>query len=63
MIENILSNVFKGMSEEMREIIDKMIKRKNTYFFECKRYIVDYEYKDIGDNYHLTVASTLMSNS
>ena len=47
----------------MREIIDKMIKRKNTYFFECKRYIVDYEYKDIGDNYHLTVASTLMSNS
>lgn len=40
-------------------IIDELIHRKERYFAEYSRGIIHYEVKMIGDDVHLTVASTM----
>ncbi|WP_026735873.1 hypothetical protein [Fischerella sp. PCC 9605] len=54
--------IFKGdkqAQQEVKEIISELMARKNQYFAKIKRFIVQYNLKDTGEEYHLSVASTL----
>ena len=42
---------------EMKEIIKQLIARKLNYHPKDKRRIVDYQITDLGDEYHVAVAS------
>ncbi|MFQ5811959.1 MAG: hypothetical protein ACE5I2_02020 [Anaerolineae bacterium] len=48
-----------AMRAYMRTFMSKLIKRKKTYFSEYTRMILDFELTDMGEGYHLSVASTL----
>jgi hypothetical protein len=53
--------VFKGDTEiqkEVKGIIAELIDRKNKYFANIKRFVVEFNLKDTGEDYHLSVAST-----
>ena len=49
-----------AMRAYMRAIMSELIERKKTYFSEYTRMIIDFELTDMGgEDYHLSVASTL----
>ena len=43
-----------------REIVDELIERKQRYFAQYRRPIIDFRLTDLGDQYHLTVISALV---
>lgn len=45
--------------QDMRDTVDELIERKQTFFAENKRYIMDFQLQDTGNQFHLSVASTL----
>jgi thymidine phosphorylase len=45
--------------QDTREIINEMIIRKQKFFADNKRYIIDFQLQDAGSQFHLSVASTL----
>jgi hypothetical protein len=45
--------------QDTREIINEMIVRKQNFFANNKRYIIDFQLQDAGKQFHLSVASTL----
>lgn len=45
--------------QDMREMIDELITRKQNFFAKNQRYIVDFQLQYTGKKYHLSVASTL----
>lgn len=47
--------------QDIREIVDELIERKQTFFAKNKRYIIDYQIQDTGKEFFLSVASTLSS--
>jgi len=49
----------KRLKADIQGLIDELIARKNRYFSENKRMIVDFELKELGSEYHLSVASSL----
>lgn len=49
--------------EDFYAIVKEMIERKNGYFAEYTRHILDYELTDMGDDYHLSVISTVTLDS
>ena len=63
MIDRMLVEGFpkvnKELKQEFKNILEQFIARKNQYFSENKRLIIDFELKDPGKDYHLSVASTL----
>ena len=50
------------LKAEIQELIKELIRRKNRYFSQYKRMIVDFELKDQGNGYYLSVASTLSTD-
>ena len=44
---------------DIKDIVNMLIERKNTYFSENTRTIVNFQLKDTGSKYHITVISTL----
>jgi hypothetical protein len=46
------------VKKEAKDIVITLIERKQAYFPDYKRFIVDYRLTDMGSDYHLTVAST-----
>lgn len=46
---------------DIRSVIEEMIARKLKLFGECRRYIVDFQLQDEGEEFHLSVASTDVS--
>jgi hypothetical protein len=63
MITDALVGGDKKLKAEIQDLIKKLIARKNRYFSEYKRMILDFELKDVGSGYHLSVASTLSPES
>jgi hypothetical protein len=57
-----LEKVLEAFPEEVRAdgraIISELIERKERYFSEYRRMIIDYEVTDTGEDYHLIVIST-----
>ena len=59
---SISDDVFQGelkMKADVQDFIQELVVRKNRYFSQYKRMIVDFELKDVGNGYYLSVASTL----
>jgi hypothetical protein len=44
---------------QAREFVEVMVRRKEEYFASNRRAIISFELTDMGDDYHLSVASTL----
>ena len=57
-----VDKVLEALPEEARAdgqaIISELVERKERYFSEYKRMIIDYEVTDRGEDYHLVVVST-----
>lgn len=49
----------KGTRRDLMAILDELIKRKERFFPDNKRFIVSYELSEAKEGYHLSVASTL----
>ena len=47
------------LKAEIQKLIKELMERKNRYFSQYKRMIVDFELIDQGNGYYLSVASTL----
>ncbi len=56
-------NLFKdddsAAKKEFERLMKKLLKRKLKYFAEEKRFITDFQITENGDNFHLSVASTI----
>lgn len=67
MINTMLTEGFPKANKEtkqgVRDILEQLIARKKQYFSETKRLIIDFDLKDTGKDYHLSVASTLIEIS
>jgi len=48
--------------QDTREIITELIARKNQHFSHIKRLIMDFDVKQSGQRYDISVASTLLKN-
>lgn len=63
MMKKLMREVLRGddplLQREARSIVENMIARKEQLFADNQRYIVSYDLKDMGTEFHLTVASTL----
>ncbi|MBN1313472.1 MAG: hypothetical protein JXB30_18845 [Anaerolineae bacterium] len=57
-LEKILEILPEEVQADGRAIISELIERKERYFSEYKRMIIDYEVTDTGKDYHLVVIST-----
>ena len=53
----------KELELSLSKIVDELIARKKAYFSEYERAIVDFELRDTGRGYYLSVASTLQETS
>ncbi|AFY80327.1 hypothetical protein [Oscillatoria acuminata] len=62
MIDELLKVGLKGndplAQQDTLEIIDELIARKEEFFAKHKRFIVDFQLQDRGNEFHLSVAST-----
>ena len=45
--------------DDMKAIVGALIVRKERFFAKYQRTILDYQLKDLGDKYHLSVVSSL----
>ena len=66
MVDKILADAQAATEEvemELKEIVNMLIARKEAYFSEYRRDIIDFEVTDTGSGYHLSVASTLEETS
>ena len=65
MVDQVIEQGMRGNDplarQDAREIIDGLIARKQTFFADNKRYIIDFQLQDMGQTFHLSVASTLMN--
>ena len=57
--ENGIDSNILLVKKEMEELIEEMIDRKEKLFADNQRYIVNFELEDLGDEFYLSVASTL----
>lgn len=62
-IEHMLSEIASGPDQEIREdlqnLFDELIERKDNYFSAHDRFISNFDLKERGSGYFLSVASTL----
>lgn len=58
MVNSFLEEMRIPEANGLRSIIEMLIERKLKHFAENKRVIVNYELTDLGDDIHLSVAST-----
>jgi hypothetical protein len=59
MFEKAFAKAMPPMPEEIKEIIYELIERKDRYFPQYTRQILNFELTDTGHDYHLSVISTL----
>jgi hypothetical protein len=62
MIDEFLQQGIKGnrlIQQDARKVLEAMMVRKQEFFADHRRYIIDFKLQDLGDQFHLSVASTL----
>ena len=59
MVEAGLPRAAETDRAQAREIIEMLVRRKEEHFTANRRAIISFELTDTGDDYHLSVASTL----
>jgi hypothetical protein len=57
-LEKMLEAFPEQVRADGRAIINELMERKERYFSEYRRMIIDYEVTDTGEDYHLIVIST-----
>lgn len=63
--QEMLENILKGVDQDpeyqafFRDFVGKLIARKLKYFNEHKRRIIEFNVRDLGDQYHISVASSM----
>src|SRR5437870_10891073 len=57
MLNDVLRNLSPEINEGLREIVEMMIKRKNLFFADNKRKIIDLTLSETKDGFNLSVAS------
>ncbi len=57
-LEKILVAFPEEVRADARAIVSELVERKEKFFSEYKRMIIDYKVTDIGEDYHLVVVST-----
>lgn len=64
-IEELLEQTAKNQEarQDTRGLLEQLIARKQEMFAEIQRTIVDFQFVDTGDGFHLSVASTVSSKS
>lgn len=64
MMESLMTESLKDMDhlaqQDFRELLTELIERKQTYFADNKRMIIEWQVQDLGNQWHLSVASTLV---
>ena len=64
MVDDVLGKAMDGASQEQqagcREIVSRLIERKEKYFFMYRRPILNFHLTDLGDEYHLAVISAVV---
>lgn len=67
MIEQLINQALQSndplAQQDTREILQDLIQRKQTFFADNSRYIVDFQLQDLGQTFHLSVASTLPNST
>ena len=58
-LDSIMDTFPKKARADAAQMIEEMIQRKNRYFADNRRQIVNVQVTDTGDGFHLTVASLL----
>ena len=56
-LDELLLELPEDIREEGREIIEELIVRKERFFSQYRKLIIDFELADIGKNWHLSVVS------
>ncbi|MCU0567438.1 MAG: hypothetical protein MUF49_12665 [Oculatellaceae cyanobacterium Prado106] len=63
LLDPVMEIATKGMNhkakQELKTMVDDMMARKLELFDENKRHIIDFQIKDYGTEYYITVAATL----
>jgi hypothetical protein len=59
MLDTIIDNTMPYGAEDMKLVINELIRRKERYFSHITRLIVSYDLTMTKDGYHLSVASSL----
>ncbi|MDE3088673.1 MAG: hypothetical protein KGJ80_04735 [Chloroflexota bacterium] len=64
LMDEIMRNVLRQAGEEWRDdltyILTSLLKRKEQFFADDRRYIASYHLADTGAEYHLSMASTML---
>lgn len=60
-IKEGLQNSTADIQREVIDLLDAMIVRKEKLFASNTRYIISYQLEDLGDEFHLSVGSTVTS--
>lgn len=63
MVAEGLGEANEELKQGLKDIVHQLIARKKQYFPENKRLIIDFDLKDTGTDYHLSVASSLSETS
>jgi len=63
MVQAIVDMAGEEWRRDAENVIEMMIRRKERYFAEDKRYIVDYRVTETSKEYHLSVASFVKSQN
>ena len=57
-LDSLVATLPEEVREEAREIIQDLIKRKESFFAQHRRAIIDFEVADTPEGWHLSVLST-----
>ncbi|GJD22945.1 hypothetical protein RIVM261_079010 [Rivularia sp. IAM M-261] len=62
-LPKIVSKMPKNIKSDMMDIINELMERKQRYFNDIKRLILEYTVEEKGENFDLSVVSSLIKNN